>query len=154
MKSLDHDLDSLDVATGLLFQFLKKPSTWATISAKVDNRINRTSAMIVKTIILHPSPLLTVTKLANIIGVEAPSISRMIDELEKLDLVRRVQRTQDKRTVYLEATAKAQKLNEQLNLARRSFSKAVLENWTDKDRQTFIKLYERYVSELTGESSK
>lgn len=151
MQSINKDLDQFDQAINQWFQFMKRPSTWSDITTKAGINLNRPGAYILRILLSHPDSQLTITKLAKILGVEAPSVSREISDMEKLGLVKRLHKDKDKRTVYLTVTAKAEKINKQLNTARQSINKSVLEKWSVSDRQTFVKLFYKYVNDVTGE---
>lgn len=150
MKSIDKDLDQFDNALSQWFLYMKRPSTWADIVSKAKIRINRPGAVILRILLLHKDSLLTITKLANILGIEAPSVSREITELEKMGLVKRTHLEQDKRTVYLSATSEGVKINKHINDARQSITQEILSRWPSAERKTFIELFSKYVNQVTG----
>jgi DNA-binding MarR family transcriptional regulator len=152
VNSLDKDLDQFDQAINRLFLFLKSPSTWSSVTVKAGVNINRPGAHILRTMMLHSGSPLTITQIADILCVEAPSISREVKDLEKLGLVRRTHRESDKRTVYLEASAKGKKFNVQLNNARQAITKSALSKWSESERRTFVKLFDKYTKDVTEET--
>jgi DNA-binding MarR family transcriptional regulator len=90
----------------------------------------------------------TVNELAELIGVEAPSISRKVQELELQGLVKKVRSVTDRRAMYIQATAKAVKVDDHIKKARRSMAEKALSDWSDKDRKLLVELMDRYVEDL------
>lgn len=150
VKNISQDIDQFDNALSQWFQFMKRPSTWTDITNKAQIKLNRPGAYILRILLLNKDSLLTVTKLANILGIEAPSVSREVTDLENMGLVKRIHLDKDKRNVYLSPTAKAEKINNLINKARQSISSSVLSRWPDRERKEFIKFFKKYVDEVTA----
>ncbi|HEY4963737.1 MAG TPA: MarR family transcriptional regulator [Candidatus Saccharimonadales bacterium] len=147
MSSLKTDVDRLDEALISLFQHLKRPANWAEITATAGVILDRPSSGIVH-ILCNKGARFTLNDLAEKLGVEAPTVTRKTQQLEKQGLVRRSKSTDDRRSVYLEVTDKGRNINRQIRLARRKLSEKALKQWTIEDRSKFIDLFEKYVDSL------
>jgi DNA-binding MarR family transcriptional regulator len=147
MSSLKTDVDRLDEALISLFQHLKRPASWTEITATAGVVLDRPSAGIIH-ILCSDKSRYTLNDLADKLGVEAPTVTRKTQQLEKQGLIRRRKSADDRRSIYIEVTDKGKEIDQLIRLARRRLSEKALENWATKDRVQFIDLFEKYVDSL------
>jgi DNA-binding MarR family transcriptional regulator len=151
MDSLQKDLDQLEEAMRQMFQYLKKPSTWVNLTNQAGVQIDRPSAGILHTLIACKSSC-KLLDLADMLGIEAPSVTRKSQELEKLGLIRRSRSLTDKRSVDLEITDKGRDIENRIIKARRDISLQVFGQWSQVERQQFVSLFEKYCRGLVNYS--
>jgi len=148
MEDLQTDLDQLEDALRRLFQYIKRPSTWQSLTSLAGVQIDRPSAHIIHTLVQNQKSPYKLNDLADSLGIEAPSVSRKTQELEALGLIRRLRSSSDRRSVYLEVTDEGREIEKRIRQARRNSSESVLKGWTKSERQQFVSLFDRYIEGL------
>lgn len=76
-------------------------------------------------------------ELAILMNVQDSSLARLVDRMERDELIRRVENTQDKRMKFLELTEKGRNRIELLLPLGQQFSDLLLNNVTDDELKTF-----------------
>src|SRR6266496_1770840 len=106
---MDADLDTLEEALNYLMRSFKRPRYWEVVkrSARVD--IDRPSAYLLIMLCDSPSGC-ALNELATKIGVEAPSVTRIVQRLEQEKLVSRAANPTDRRSMQIQATRQGQLL--------------------------------------------
>lgn len=151
MENVQADIDKLESAINTFFRTLKRPTTWSDtlVRAKVD--IDRPSASILHVLTTHTGTPFRVNDLAEIMGVEAPSITRKTQDLEKAGLVERRPDPNDRRATYVTTTAKGRTVAKRIWQARLDDITKILGGWSPHDRQEFIRLFERFGHDLAAQ---
>lgn len=147
---LEADLDRLDEALRQLFQAMKRPGAWSSMTANAGIQIDRPAATILHILMAHESEAMPcrLNDVAEHLGVEAPSVTRKTQELEQAGLIKRQRDSEDKRAVDLIVTPKGHEIGKRLWQARRDNIAQVFKNWPTADRQQFISYLERYSRDL------
>ncbi|HEX7633043.1 MAG TPA: MarR family transcriptional regulator [Candidatus Saccharimonadales bacterium] len=153
MSALEDDIDTLETAMRLFFQTMKRPQRWTQITTEAGINIDRPGAVILHTLIASESDGNRVQDLANQLGIEAPSITRKTQELERLGYVKRVPDPQDKRAVTLHITARGRKANDKLRAVQKKQISSVLKEWDPAERRQFVELLHRYSADITAKNS-
>ena len=83
---------------------------------------------------------LRVTALADRLGIDTPTVTRKIQQLERLDLVARDADPDDRRAHRIRLTAAGQATLDRLTEAKRRWLAGLLEGWSTEDRTTFAAL--------------
>ena len=91
------------------------------------------------TMIRH-EPSVSQQLIADTLHLNKSSVMRMIDSLEKKDLVRRVSDPNDRRINLLEVTAAGDKIREQVIEFHCQFSSRIEAGITDSERETYFKV--------------
>lgn len=86
---------------------------------------------------------LTISELATIAGVDISTMSRTLKQLTDRGLARR-QRGGDLRCVLIEITAEGRRTVEQMISATQRLLLAVLQDWTEADREELARLLTRF----------
>jgi len=86
--------------------------------------------------------------LANRLGVDAPTVTRRVQQLEIRQLVRRVPDPIDKRAFLVHLTPEGGRTIQRVMTAKRTWLERVLEPWSDRDRQDFGRLLARFVTDV------
>lgn len=85
----------------------------------------------------HRGPLAQ-KDLANALGLQKSTVSRLVDQLEAHDLVARATNPSDSRSVHVVLTSNGERRAEQLAAARQKFFEDLLEPLDVDDRRTVI----------------
>ena len=104
---------------------------------------------------LHRSALVTLWRLANSgpqliseladgVGVDASTMSRLLRQLEREGLVKRGRDASDLRCVQITITAAGRRAHERVAVARSVMLTEVLDGWQQEDRDAFVLLLERF----------
>jgi DNA-binding MarR family transcriptional regulator len=84
-------------------------------------------------------------KLAELLAVEAPLVTALVDSLEKKGLVKRTSDPQDKRAKLIEATPKAMKILEELEPKVKAKARLLLDGISQDDLVTYLKVLDTIV---------
>lgn len=84
-------------------------------------------------------------KLAELLGVEAPLVTSLVDSLEKKGLVKRSNDPQDKRAKVLEGTAKANKMLEDIEPKVKARLRILIHGITEEEITTYLKVLDTIV---------
>lgn len=147
-----NDYAELEAAMQLLQKSTRRPQHWAHISAIAGTEIDRPGAIMLLAITRGKKK--RVIDVAEILGVEPPSITRKAQELERLGLLERVPDTKDKRSVTLQATDDGQVIADKLWAAKQVFIQNVLSEWPEVDRQQFVQLFTKFANGVTQSTDK
>jgi DNA-binding MarR family transcriptional regulator len=91
---------------------------------------------------------LRVTDLADLLGVDAPTVTRKIQQLEREELVSRRPDPDDGRATRILLTRAGRRAIEKVLEARREWYERLVADWTDEDLTTFASLLGRFSSSL------
>lgn len=150
MDILDNDLETLDNAMRVFFQTIKRPQHWSHVTRRSGIIIDRPSAIILK--LLDAQSPCHVQDLADHLGIEAPSITRKTQELERAGYLRRSPGKDDRRAVDLRITGRGRSAAKRLSSAQREIIADVLQDWQPSERHRFARLFERFSRDLVNVS--
>ena len=139
-------LDKLDSALLSVMRLAKKPAYWDEFQRKADIQIDRPAAAIVMMLSEHT---LQFQEVVNKLGVEAPSISRKVHELESLKLIRR-EPMADKRVHMLALSSEGIALSRKIKSARREMLDQLLVAWTAEDTELLSQLLTRLALDFSS----
>ena len=91
---------------------------------------------------------LRITDLAARLGIDAPAVTRKVQQLERLGLVSRTKDADDARACLLQLTAEGRAVLERFLLARHEWITALLADWPDADRREFARLIGRFTDDI------
>jgi DNA-binding MarR family transcriptional regulator len=103
-------------------------------------RVDRGGAALLSKLQASPDGSVRVTALAERLGVDTPTVTRKIQQLERLDLVARDADPDDRRAHRIRLTAAGQATLDRLTEAKRRWLSALLEGWSTEDRTSFAAL--------------
>ena len=84
--------------------------------------------------------LVCVSDISNALNITTPSVTKLIKELEKKDVVEKIECKEDKRITYLELTTYGKELYKVFVEEYHSKVAKVLNNISDEEAKTFIKV--------------
>jgi DNA-binding MarR family transcriptional regulator len=139
----------------LVFSFGRtmKPRLWSAIIAHSGVSIDRPAAGILYMLLKSESgcnPRL----LAKQAGVEAPFVSRKIQELKEAGLVERKTDESDRRSFNIKLTKLGQEVAELLQSAKSSAFKDILRDWSTADLEELIKLLNQLMEDTNKFSDR
>lgn len=91
---------------------------------------------------------LRVTGLADLLGVDAPTVTRKVQQLEREGMVARQADAQDRRATRIRLTPSGGRALEQIMRARREWFDHLLEGWEEGDLAIFATMLERFAVAL------
>jgi DNA-binding MarR family transcriptional regulator len=144
------DLNRFEAAMRQLFKTFKRPQAWQVIKSSAGVDIDRSAAGILMVLIAHEPNRCRLQDLALQIGVEAPSVTRKVQQLEQAGLVVRQQDARDKRVFGIQVTAAGHDTAQKLHTAQQALVTQVFANWAGEDRELFVALFERFSSDLSA----
>jgi DNA-binding MarR family transcriptional regulator len=90
-----------------------------------------------------------ISELADGVGVDVSTMSRLLRQLERDGLVERGRHGTDLRCVYITITAAGERAHGRVSEARTAMLTEVLEDWSQRDRDTFVRLLGRFAGDLS-----
>lgn len=150
MDDTQHDIKELEAIMRNLFRSFKRSQYWTIVSQRADITMDRPAAILLHSIASNPSEKHHGQTLATRLGVEAPSITRKTQQLEREGYLVRVPDPKDRRAVSLEATAKGRAMSQRIANAQLSIMEDATQDWSAEDRQQFTKLFHRFSQDLTN----
>lgn len=139
------DLDRLDSALLAVMRIAKRPSYWEEFQRRADTQIDRPAAAILMMLANHP---LQFSEVVAKLGIEAPSISRKVHELEEDGLIAR-EPMLDRRVHLLALSGQGQALATKILNVKRSMLKDALSDWTNTDTRQLSELLTRLAQDLS-----
>ena len=112
-------------------------------------RLDRAGAALLY--ILHAKGACRVTRLAELLGVDAPAVTRKVQQLEREGLVARQADAEDRRATRIELTEAGRESLESVLKARRAWFDRLLEGWEDHDLKVFASMLGRFASALEAD---
>src|SRR5277367_5676809 len=100
-------------------------------------RLDRAGASLLYKLHLGGDTALRVTTLAERLGVDTPTVTRKVQQLERLGLVAREDDPDDRRAIRIRLTDDGRDLLQRLLVARRQWLDRMLEGWSQDDLESF-----------------
>ncbi len=113
-------------------------------------RLDRGGASLLHKLYLHGDSL-RVTTLADMLGVDAPTVTRKVQQLERDGLVSRQADPDDRRATRIQLTPAGRRTFERVLKARRAWLDDLLHDWDDQDLADFARLLQRFSDALSHE---
>ncbi len=110
-------------------------------------RIDRAGGALLYMLQTHGDPL-RVTGLAGLLGVDAPTVTRKIQQLEREGLVARHADVADHRATRIALTQEGRQTLERLVKARQVWFERLLEGWDEPDLAAFASMLARFAASL------
>lgn len=137
-------LNNLDTALFSLMRVAKRPAYWDEFQRKAGLQIDRPAAAILLLLNKHPMQF---SEVVISLGIEAPSISRKVHELEEANFINR-EPTSDKRVHMLALTTQGSSLAAKILSARLAMLEEVTVSWSESDTKQLSELLSRLASDL------
>ena len=148
--SVQNDVESLADALTYLARAMHRPRAWEELAKRAGVSLDRPGAAILHILAVCDKEKINcnVQHLAHNLGIEAPSVSRKLQELEQTGMLARKPNTQDRRTVILHLTARGRGALSRIQRAKRESLAELLQNWSAADRKQLITLFQRLATDM------
>ena len=93
---------------------------------------------------------LRITELADLLGVDAPTVTRKVQQLERQGLVVRQSDPDDGRAIRIRLTPVGRRTLARVMRARRAWLEKLLEDWDEEDLATMATLFGRFAAQVEG----
>jgi DNA-binding MarR family transcriptional regulator len=148
MSNFQSDIAVLEEAVRGFAQIMKRPQHWAHVIERSGVNLDRSSAAILHVLLAHLPKQLRTQDLAELLGIEPPSVTRKTQLLEEAGYLKRATDDTDRRATTLTVTARGKKQSEKLMSAHRQIMSDALVNWPAKERYQFVTLFKRFSDDL------
>lgn len=95
---------------------------------------------------INRNEYLSQKELAELMGASQPTITGILDRLEKQDFIERKEDQEDKRRKVIGLTQAGKEVNEKLTYIAEDFKNTCLENVDEKDQETFLEILDKMVA--------
>ena len=112
-------------------------------------RLDRAGAALLYKLRLYADAQLRITSLAALLGVDAPTVTRKVQQLERLGYVTREPDPDDGRASLIRLTRSGQTTVDRILAAHRDRLAQLFDGWDDDDVRTFGVLLERFSEAVT-----
>jgi DNA-binding MarR family transcriptional regulator len=110
-------------------------------------RLDRAGAALLYKLYVHGDSL-RVTALAELLGVDAPTVTRKIQQLERAELVSRHADPDDGRATRIKLTRAGKRTIERVFKARREWFDEMIEDWDEADVAAFAALLTKFAGSM------
>ena len=117
-------------------------------------RLDRAGAALLYKLRVHSDSAFRVTSLATLLGVDTPTVTRKVQQLERLGYVTRSPDSQDRRATRISLTTAGEETLDRILAAHRERLGRVLARWSDDDVRTFATLLEMYATSIQEERDR
>jgi DNA-binding MarR family transcriptional regulator len=114
-------------------------------------RLDRAGATLLTKLALSDPEALRVTELAERLGVDTPTVTRKVQQLERLGFVVRTEDPADRRAHRIALTVSGRRSLKRLTVARREWLDGLLRGWSDPELEKFAVLLGRFTERLHEE---
>lgn len=114
-------------------------------------RLDRAGASLLSKLEGSEGDALRVTELAERLGVDSPTVTRKVQQLERLGLVVRADDPEDRRAHRIGLTPSGRKTLRRLTTAKREWIEHLLAGWSGDDLDRFASLLGRFTDRLGDE---
>ena len=111
-------------------------------------RVDRASVGVLFKLYRHDATPLRVTTLAGLLGVDAPTVTRKVQQLERLEYVARTPDADDGRATRIQLTETGREILERVLAAHREVLSDVFEPWSETELRTFASQLARFATAL------
>lgn len=149
VKPDSNNLDDLENVLRSFFQLMKRPQRWGRITAQAGVTIDRPAGAIIHLLLTHATEQFRLQDIAVALGIEAPSVTRKTQALERAGYLARLPDPKDGRAVSFYLTPAGIRLGQSLHAAQREFLERSMRSWSNDDIQQLVTLLERFSIDLS-----
>ncbi len=149
-ENINNDLEKLEGALFACIRITKRPSYWDEFQKRANVTIDRPAAFILMVLNKHS---LQFQDLVNKLGVEAPSVSRKVHELEDSGYIKR-QPTTDRRVHLLTLTPEGNAVAKKINESRLAIFSEIMSTWPEEDKKQLSSLLSKLSEDLSNRFSQ
>jgi len=117
-------------------------------------RLDKAGVALLFKLHLHEESSLRVTDLAELLGVDPPTVTRKVQQLERLGFVIREADPEDRRATRIQLTSDGRDTLERVLVAHRDRLARWFEEWNENDVAAFATMLERFAGAVRSEMEK
>ncbi len=125
-----------------------KHKTWEILRERSGVNLDRSGAALLKAILHCPNVNCRMQDIASYLGIEAPSVTRKVQELESQGLVSRNTDPDDKRASLITITKAGRASVKKLQQARLEQLAIAMRKWPADERSEFARLFKKLADDL------
>jgi DNA-binding MarR family transcriptional regulator len=144
---MDSDIEALENAMLRLKQSMLSYRAWERTARLAHVTIDQTEAKILRALYADTAATPRLQDIAKDLGLEAPTITRKVQQLEAADLVTRYPDDKDGRAFRIQATSAGRAMSERLRTVARSDLASILKSWQVAERHQLIQLLDKLASD-------
>jgi DNA-binding MarR family transcriptional regulator len=148
VKDTEPDLEAIEAGLLALHKANFQHRSWEDIQVRAGLSIDRASAILLKVVAQCDKTPCRMQDIAKLLGIEAPSVTRTVQDLEHAGLVTRQTDPQDKRASHVVLTAKGRQQLARLQKARRERLSQALHTWTPAQRKQLGAMLQRLAKNI------
>ncbi len=149
MDQYESEIEAIDAGLTALHRATFQHKAWQDLQRRADVELDRASASLLKAIMHHGNGSCRLHDIARQLGIEAPSVTRKVQELETKGLLSRIPDPVDKRAANIKLTDKGRDQINRLQAARRERLRLLLRTWPATDRTALAALLKQLANDLT-----
>jgi DNA-binding MarR family transcriptional regulator len=149
----DRSIDQIEVALQVVARSMTQARLHERLLQTAGVRLDRAgSALLYKLYVNRDS--LRVTTLADLLGVDAPTVTRKVQQLEQEGFVARHPDPDDRRATRIELSPAGRRTLQRVLDARRAWIASLFEDWDSADLAAFASALGRFSTTLEGETAE
>jgi DNA-binding MarR family transcriptional regulator len=148
VKNSPKDLDAIEAGLMAMHKVNFQHRAWEDMQARAGVNLDRASAMLLKVVSHCEKSNCRMQDIAKQLGIEAPSVTRTVQELERTGLVTRKADPEDKRASLISLTKKGEQQIAKLHKARRERLAEALHAWSPDERRQLGESLQRLAKDI------
>lgn len=125
-----------------------QPKSWTALQHMAGVDLDRADVALLKAVLHCPREPCRMQDIAQYLGIEAPSVTRKVQDLESRGLLSRAADTQDKRATVVQITPTGMDFIRKIQQARMRQLADAMHSWSDTDRSEFARLFNKLATDL------
>lgn len=146
----DRSIEEIEDAIGSVARVMGKARVHERLLADAQVTVDRAGAALLYKLHVEGADL-RLTDLADRLGIDAPAVSRKVQQLEQGGLVHRISDPQDRRALRLRLTREGTTTIECLLAARRKWLEGLLTGWSTDEKAAFAQMLRRFACDMHAE---
>jgi DNA-binding MarR family transcriptional regulator len=143
------ELDAIETALVALYRASFQHRAWEDIQQRAGLNLDKSSASLLKVVKACGPSQCRIQDIAAVLGIEAPSVSRTVQDLERDGLLTRRPDDSDRRASQVTLTKAGAQQLAKLQAAKRGRLNAALHDWSVEDRQALARLLHQLAEAFT-----
>jgi DNA-binding MarR family transcriptional regulator len=145
------DLDRIAASLQILQRAFNQARSHEQLLQEAGVRVDRAGSALLYKLHVHPGVSLRVTTLAELLGIDAPAVTRKVQQLERLGFVSRENDPEDKRATRIQLTDAGEETMQLVLAAHKKRLARLFHGWTSEELQNFSSSMGRFADALTTE---
>jgi DNA-binding MarR family transcriptional regulator len=148
----DRSIDQIEAALQVVARSMTQPRMHERLLQTAGVRLDRAGASLLYKLYVSTESL-RVTTLADLLGVDAPTVTRKVQQLEHEGFVARHPDPDDRRATRIELSPAGRRTLQRVLDARRAWIASLFEGWDRTDLVDFASALGRFSATLEGETA-